>query len=550
MIVRVALIVVVVAAGATVLSLVVGGGVRRDSGLADGAVAVAWALPGLRLVAEVAAVLTVGSLLGALVYSPRGDDGALSVAAWRHSRVAAVAALVWTVAATLQVLFVTADLTGRAVTGLSARLVVNTALYVPQGRAQLIAAVAGLVVFGCAWLAVRPWLLLLALATAAAGIVPAAFAGHAASSLDHATATTSLAAHILFATIWVGGLAALVLHARWCPDGLEVAARRFSAIAVFCFAAVAISGLINAWLRVGSIANLAGQGYGSLLQAKLLALAVLGGIGWWHRQSTLPKLADNRSAFIKLAVVEVVIMAATIGVAVGLSRAQPPGALSVSDLTPADALLGYRMPDAPTPASFLLDWRPDLLFTTACMVGAWLYLAAVLRLRRNGTPWPAHRTLSWLAGVLVVLVATGSGLARYAPVLFSAHMVVHMLLAMLAPILLVLGAPITLALRALPATTDRRYPGARAWIVAALHSRPVRLLTNPVIAAVLWVGGLYVMYFSDAYEYALRNHPAHLALYLHFLLSGYLFFAVLISPDPLPRRVPHMARLVVLMASL
>ncbi|RSM39244.1 copper resistance protein CopD, partial [Actinoplanes sp. ATCC 53533] len=128
--------------------------------------------------------------------------------------------------------------------------------------------------------------------------------------------------------------------------------------------------------------------------------------------------------------------------------------------------------------------------------------------------------------------------------------VVHMLLAMLAPILLVLGAPITLALRALPATTDRRYPGARAWIVAALHSRPVRLLTNPVIAAVLWVGGLYVMYFSDAYEYALRNHPAHLALYLHFLLSGYLFFAVLISPDPLPRRVPHMARLVVLMASL
>nr|WP_233624832.1 cytochrome c oxidase assembly protein [Actinoplanes sp. ATCC 53533] len=149
-----------------------------------------------------------------------------------------------------------------------------------------------------------------------------------------------------------------------------------------------------------------------------------------------------------------------------------------------------------------------------------------------------------------MLVATGSGLARYAPVLFSAHMVVHMLLAMLAPILLVLGAPITLALRALPATTDRRYPGARAWIVAALHSRPVRLLTNPVIAAVLWVGGLYVMYFSDAYEYALRNHPAHLALYLHFLLSGYLFFAVLISPDPLPRRVPHMARLVVLMASL
>ena len=204
----------------------------------------------------------------------------------------------------------------------------------------------------------------------------------------------------------------------------------------------------------------------------------------------------------------------------------------------------------PSAARILLDWRPDLLFTTTALAAAALYLAGVWRLRRAGVTWPVGRTVCWLAGTAVILVATGSGLARYAPVLFSAHMIAHMLTAMLAPILLVLGAPITLALRALPAGGDHRFPGPRAWLAAALHSRPVRLLSHPLVAAALWIGGLYVMYFSGAYEDALRNHPVHLAMYAHFILSGYLFFAILIGTDPLPRRQSPPTRMVLLLGAL
>jgi putative copper resistance protein D len=126
------------------------------------------------------------------------------------------------------------------------------------------------------------------------------------------------------------------------------------------------------------------------------------------------------------------------------------------------------------------------LFTTACAVAAVGYLLGVRQLRRDTIPWPAHRTACWLGGLLVVMLATGGGLARYAPVLFSAHMIAHMLTAMLAPILLVLGAPITLALRSLPAAGDRRFPGPRAWLTAGLHSRIARVVTHLATRSRTW----------------------------------------------------------------
>ena len=572
-----------IALGALAWALSAGGGAERAAaGFEDGGATVAWGLPIARLIGEGAAVLALGALIAALVFSPRGPGGSLSGPSRRFARATAYLGLVWTFFAAAQILLTAADLMGRPVSAVSATALSNTALTVAQGRAQLIAAVAGLIIFGCAWLATRPGLLVVALLAAVAGVLPAAFAGHAASSLDHNIATTSLAAHILFAALWVGGLAMLPFVARWDRPGLALAARRFSTLAAVCFGAVAATGLLNAWLRVGSIENLSGTGYGILLQVKVLALLVLGGFGWWHRQHLLPKLGADGGPFVRFATVELLIMAATVGVAVGLSRSQAPGVLDISGLTEADALLGYPMPGPPSTATLLFDWRPDLFYTAACAVAAALYLLGLHRLRRAGIAWPVHRTACWLGGLAVVFLATSGGLARYAPVLFSVHMIAHMLTAMLAPILLVLGAPITLALRALPAggstlpgaepdapgaggkaggkpgaptempglRADVRYPGPREWITAALHSRYAQIITHPVVAAVLWVGGLYVMYFTGAYEYALRNHPAHLAMYAHFILSGYLFFAILIGPDPLPRRPGYPARMVLLLASL
>jgi cytochrome c oxidase assembly factor CtaG len=128
-------------------------------------------------------------------------------------------------------------------------------------------------------------------------------------------------------------------------------------------------------------------------------------------------------------------------------------------------------------------------------------------------------------------------------VLFSVHMIQHMALNMVVPILGVLGAPITLALRTLPTTSSRGGTPPRQALLGLLHSWPVRLVTHPLVASALFVFSLYGLYFSGLFEASMRNHWGHLAMQAHFLASGGLFFWVLVGIDPTPRRLPHAARL-------
>jgi cytochrome c oxidase assembly factor CtaG len=160
------------------------------------------------------------------------------------------------------------------------------------------------------------------------------------------------------------------------------------------------------------------------------------------------------------------------------------------------------------------------------------------------------RVVAWLSGCAVLLFATSSGVGRYMPAMFSMHMAAHMMLSMLTPVLLVLGAPVTLALRALPAAGRDDPPGPREWLLAALHSRVSRFLTNPIVATVLFVAGFYGLYFGGIFDVAAGSHAAHLAMNLHFLLSGYLFYWVVIGVDPTPRPIPPLAKLGVVFASL
>jgi putative copper resistance protein D len=147
-------------------------------------------------------------------------------------------------------------------------------------------------------------------------------------------------------------------------------------------------------------------------------------------------------------------------------------------------------------------------------------------------------------------VGSLSGLSAYGRVSFSLHMVQHMTLSMVAPLLLVLAAPITLALRALPAAPHRQPAGAREWLLSALQSTPARVITHPATALALFVTAPYLIYFSDLFEVALRNHWAHLLMHAHFVVIGYLFYQSLVGVDPVPYRFPHPLRLVCLMLAL
>ena len=189
---------------------------------------------------------------------------------------------------------------------------------------------------------------------------------------------------------------------------------------------------------------------------------------------------------------------ATFGIAVGLGRTPPPPLLT--EPSPVEVAIGYDFAGPPTLARVLFDWRFDLIFGTAAIVMAVLYLLGVRRLRRRGDAWPMGRTLAWMCGCAALLFTTSSGLGRYMPAMFSMHMVAHMLLSMLVPILLVLGAPVTLALRALPAAGRGEPPGPREWLLAALHSRVSRFLTNPIVATVVFVAGFYGLYFGGRFR--------------------------------------------------
>ena len=172
------------------------------------------------------------------------------------------------------------------------------------------------------------------------------------------------------------------------------------------------------------------------------------------------------------------------------------------------------------------------------------------RLRRRGDAWPTGRIVAWLCGCAVLLFATSSGIGRYMPAMFSMHMVAHMLLSMLVPILLVLGAPVTLALRALPAAGRGEPPGPREWLLAALHSRVSRFLTNPIVATVVFVAGFYGLYFGGDFRRRGEQPRRARAMNLHFLVSGYLFYWVVIGIDPTPRPIPPLGKVAMVFASL
>ena len=524
------------------------------TGLPDPGPVTTYGLPFVKAAGEIAVVVATGSFLFAAFLVPPQATGVLDVDGYRALRVGTAAAGLWTVCAVLMVPLTVSDISGQPlVTRLSPADIWSVADLIDIAGAwrwtALFAAVVTVVsipVLRWSW---TPVLFAGSLVT----LLPLALTGHSSSGGSHDIATNSLLVHLIAGAVWAGGLLALLVHALRGGTGAHdhLAARRFSTVALWCFVAMAFSGVINALVRVRP-EDLVHTRYGWLLLAKSAALVTLGILGWQQRRRGVAALAGDRperGALIRLALVEAVVFGLTFGVAVALGRTPPPPPLETNLSIPA-VEIGYDLAGPPTVARLLFDWRFDLVFGTAAVLFAALYLAGVRRLRRRGDAWPAGRVVAWLLGCLLLLFTTSSGLGRYMPAMFSMHMIAHMLLSMLVPILLVLGAPVTLALRALPAAGRGAPPGLREWLLAALHSRVSRLLTNPFVATALFIVGFYGLYFGGIFDAVVGSHAAHLAMNVHFLLSGYLFYWVVIGVDPTPRPLPPIAKLAMVFASL
>lgn len=196
-----------------------------------------------------------------------------------------------------------------------------------------------------------------------------------------------------------------------------------------------------------------------------------------------------------------------------------------------------------------LEWSADPFFLVACLLGLGLYGWGVVRLRRRGDAWPVGRTVSYAVGVLTVMLVMCTGLNDYGMVMFSVHMVQHMVISMLSPILILLGAPVTLALRALPVAGKGR-KGPRELLLALLHSRYMRVVTHPGFTIPMFIASLYALYFTPLFDFLMGSKTGHVAMMVHFLAVGVAFFWPIIGVDPGPQRPGHLMRMLELFAGM
>ncbi|WP_328497821.1 cytochrome c oxidase assembly protein [Streptomyces sp. NBC_00414] len=196
-----------------------------------------------------------------------------------------------------------------------------------------------------------------------------------------------------------------------------------------------------------------------------------------------------------------------------------------------------------------LEWSPDPFFLVACLAGLALYGWGVARLVRRGDAWPVGRTVAFATGVLSVMLVLCTGLNDYGMVMFSVHMVQHMVISMLSPILILLGAPITLALRALP-TAGRGRKGPRELLLMLLHSRFMRVVTHPAFTLPLFIASLYALYFSGIFDFLMESGTGHVVMMCHFLAVGLVFFWPIMGVDPGPHRPGHLIRMLELFAGM
>jgi putative copper resistance protein D len=220
-----------------------------------------------------------------------------------------------------------------------------------------------------------------------------------------------------------------------------------------------------------------------------------------------------------------------------LLRAVAAGALLLIAV-PSLALAHGAVEPAPTFPSVLLAWRFEPLPILGIVLAGGLYLWAV---RRVETRHPANRPKRWqtyafMGGLTAIALALVSPIEAYEGQLFSVHMVQHMLLELVAAPLILLGAPITLALRASNASVRRS-------LLSFLQSRVVHLISFPLIAWLLFAGVNWGWHFSELYNEALENVALHYFQHFTFIAAALLFWWPVIGLDPSPWRLPHPLRL-------
>ena len=519
------------------------GGASHASGLGDTGDLVRWGAPILKMIVSLAGGLVIGGLGVALFVLPPGTP------ANRTLNLVLGAGIVWVLSLVAYMVFTYFIVVG-AELNFDEGFDANFGFFVMEtnlGRLLLIATGLSVVATTVVAIARRPFWLAVAFLVAVASAWPFAEMSHSGTMSNHGLAINSLVLHIVFVSLWTGGLTTTVVAMAFGANR-AVALRRYSSIALLSIAIVAITGTASAIIRIGTFDTL-GSEYGILVLLKATAVVILALLGARWRKAIIPHL-DSTRGVAGFAMLEMAILGVVVGLATGLARTEPPIEQTLTGpMTPAEILTGRILPGEWTWTAAFTTWNIDLIWTLFAVFTSIFYLWGVERLRRRGDAWPIHRPIMWCGAMAILVYTTSGGVAVYGEFLFSAHMIEHMLLTMLIPVGIVLAAPVTLVARAIEVRHDGSR-GIREWFLGIIHSKWIGFVGHPLVSTVVFGLSLMVFYYSPLLSWASTTHLGHEWMILHFLLAGYLFVQALIGVDPSPHRTSYPVRMILLMGTM
>lgn len=489
---------------------------------------------------------TIGVLLS-MAFLLLDSDGKLSTQAQKLRRLLWGSALLWSLGSFGTILFTLASILNQPLSvALDPTILRSFITQITHGQYLLFEALIGLLVAAMAFRIKKILTTAALLILSLIGLVAPVFQSHSASSGSHGLATGSLVVHVVALSLWVGGVIAIVLLD---PGDRPIALPRFSELALWSVIAVIASGTISAWIRL-DFKGAWNTAYAYVVIVKIILTLLLIAIGYMHRTKLAKRESINWLGLGRLILAEAFIMVITVAMGAWLSTNEAPARKEIDNLDPSISVTGISTPPPPTWSRIFFSYDPDALMIGILITAMALYIKGVLVLTRRGDKWPVGRTIAFGLGIVAIDFATSGGLGLYARFAFSYHMVAHMVLGMIAPIWIVLGAPITLALRTLPQGRNNDERGVRGTLLAALHSKLAIFYTNPIVALLLFDGSLFALYFTGLFGGMMQSYAGHLLMNFHFILAGLLFFHVIIGIDPNPRRIPHLVRIVIVFAAM
>ncbi|GAA1598663.1 cytochrome c oxidase assembly protein [Kribbella karoonensis] len=507
---------------------------RDDPGRATGLIATF-----VRAVADLSSLVTVGALASALFAGkarPVQDKTSrrqLEVAEWFEPVVVRRAATVWVISSGLLIAFDSADSNGYPLGKLADPRALWFALFSGDaGRSWMVTFVAAVVVLVTCLLSAR-WIgYAVALWAALVGSLAPVVVGQILVGPRHDFGSDAGIFQTLAGQILLGSVVVQVLRVATGRRVRALERAHWWSTAWVLLGVLVVTEGILLWFKLAGSSPL-GSATGWLSLARFVGLGVVGG----------GLVAARRGRITAGAVLLAGGAAGFAAAGSAMLRIPPPQFFVPASIS--QIFFGFDLKVAPGFGSLAAQWRPNLLFVTAAIVAIAGYLLGVRRLARQGERWPAARTIAWTLGWVLIIVVTSSGLGKYSGADFAVHMAVHMALSMLAPVPLVLGGPVTLALRALPANEP-----PHEWILAALHSRPLQALYHPLFVFVVYIGSYYALYLTNAFGTLMRFHWAHQLMNLHFLVVGCLYFGLVIGVDRTPHQLPSLAKLAVLLGAM